>query len=88
MSKDRNYYSIIVESFYPASTSGKNGPVHIRPASSQQFSQDLFVECSRKLVENYPVGTKFRFKAKLTDMQGTPFLYSYYGWPYEVVERP
>lgn len=86
METSKQYHSVIVESFRPASTSGKHGPVHVRPVAGQRFPPTLFVECSRRLVEDYPVGTRFRIKAKLTDMQGTPFLYSYYGWAYEVVK--
>lgn len=82
------YHSIIVESFCPVDTSGRHGSVHVRPAKRQKFSQDLFVECNKELVdtERYPVGTKFRLRVKLTDREAsTPFLYSYYGWSYEVV---
>jgi hypothetical protein len=87
MPKTDPYRFIVVETFYPASTSGRHGPIHVRPMAGQPpFSPDLFVECSRALVENYPVGTKFRIKAKLSSMQGTVFVYSYFGWPYEVVE--
>ena len=71
----------------PASTSGRHGVVHIRPVAGQKmFPQHLFVECSRSLVRNYPVGTKFRIKAKLTDMQGKEFIYSYFGWKFEVIK--
>ena len=81
------YYWVIVESFVPNSTSGRHGEVHVRPVAGQpQFPQHLFVECSRRLVRDYPVGTKFRIKAKITDMQGTPFIYSYHGWKYEVLK--
>ena len=39
--------------------------------------------------EIHPVGTRFRLRVKLTDRQsGGEFLYSYFGWPVEVVERP
>lgn len=82
-----DYEYIVVESFCPESTSGRHGPVHVRPAPGQKYPQTLFVECSRKLVRDYPVGTRFKIKAKLTDMQGTPFLYSYHGWAYEVVKK-
>lgn len=81
------YHSIIVESFYPSSTSGRHGEIHIRPVLGQPlFPQNLFVECSRKLVKNYPVGTKFRIRAKLSEVKGTPFIYSYHNWPYELIK--
>ena len=83
-----DYKTIIVETFRPSDTSGRHGPVHVRPAKHQAFPQTLFVECSKELLDTkrFPVGTKFRLSAKLTDREGgTPFLYSYYGWSYEVV---
>ena len=87
MAKPSLYHLILVESLYPTSTSGRHGDVHIRPVIGQPlFPQNLFVECSRTLVNNYPVGTKFRIRAKLSDLKGTPFIYSYHGWPYEVVK--
>ena len=88
MATSGNYRTVIVETFYPSDTSGRHGPVHVRPAKRQVFPQDLFVECSKDLIDTkrFPVGTKFRLSAKLTDREGgTPFLYSYYGWGYEVV---
>lgn len=88
MDKKFAYHTIIVESFSPPSTAGRHGEVHIRPAEGQFYPQHLFVECSRRLVTDFPVGTKFRMKVKLTDkLGGGEFLYSYHGWPVEVVER-
>lgn len=84
------YETIIVESFFPARTSGLHGPVHVRPAKYQIFSRDLMVECSKELVDTqrYPVGTKFRLKVKLTDRLGSgEFLYSSYRWKYDVVSE-
>lgn len=47
----------------------------------QGVSSPCFVECSVSDRVNYPIGTTFVIKAKLTDRQGTPFIYSYYSWP-------
>lgn len=82
------YDWIEVESFIPDRTSGLHGKVHIRPLPNGPFSTDLRVECSKAMSRNYPVGTRFRIKAKLTDMQGTPFIYSSWQWPYEVLSQP
>jgi hypothetical protein len=83
------YQYLLVESFRPNSTSGLHGDVHIRPCAGQGYPTTLHVECSKDLVRNYPVGTKFRIKAKLTDRLGSgDFLYSYFGWKYEVVSKP
>ena len=80
---------IIVESYYPARTSGLHGSVHIRPIGGQGFSTSLYVECSKSLTRNFPVGTRFRIKVKLTDREGgRQFLYIYFGWKYDVIGKP
>ena len=86
MAKSFAYHKIIVESFIPASTSGKHGDVHVRPIQGQFYPQHLFVECSRRLKNDFPVGTKLRIQVKLSDLKGGgEFLYSYHGWPFEVI---
>ena len=81
------YHSILVESFNPNSTSGRHGDVHIRPVAGQPlFPQSLFVECSKKLSKNYPVGTQFRNRVKLSELKGTTFIYSYFDWPVKVIK--
>ena len=58
----------------------KDGTVKIRPIPGQAYSPALAVQCSRRLVDSYPLGTKFLLSAKLTDrLGGTPFLYAYHG---------
>jgi hypothetical protein len=86
--RDEPYVYVIVESYFPASTSGLHGPIHIRPIKGQPFPTYLHVECSKALVDpaRYPVGTRFKIRAKLTDrLGGGKFLYSYFGWHYEVL---
>lgn len=86
--KNNEYHFIIVESFLPVDTSGRHGPVHIRPLPNQEpFKSSMFVECSKSLSNDYSVGTKFKIKAKITNKEGgTSFIYSHYSWPYEVIE--
>jgi hypothetical protein len=84
--KDEPYFDVIVESYKPENTSGLHGEIHIRPVQGQRFPTTLRVECSKDLSTKYPVGTKFRIKAKLTDREGEgEFLYSYYRWKPEVL---
>lgn len=86
MAQTNPYISVIVESFRPDHTSGLHGSIHIRPVPGQKYPPTLRVECSKKLSRNYPVGTRFRIMAKLTDREGEgAFLYSYFGWEYEVL---
>ena len=85
--KEEDYNYIVVESFIPDDLSGKHGKVHIRPVEDQGvFKKEYFVQCSKVLSEDYPVGTKFRIRAKLTNMQGTLFISSHYTWAYEVLD--
>lgn len=82
MAKPTEYRTVIVESFIPGDLSGKHGLVHIRPIPGQAFEPTLFVECSKRLMDTsrYPLYTKFKLRAKLTDrLGGTPFLYAYHG---------
>ncbi len=80
------YQYVIVESYIPQNTSGLHGAIHIRPVAGQGLETDMHVECSKELSRNFPVGSKFKIKAKVTDRQGgKPFLYSSYRWPYEQI---
>jgi hypothetical protein len=46
------------------------------------------VECSEKMRNRYPPGSFLLIKAKITDREGSPpFLYSYYGWKYELLTK-
>lgn len=54
----------------------------------EEFPTYLRVECSKDLMNPriHPVGTRFRLRVKLTDREGgNEFLYSYFGWPVEVL---
>lgn len=85
---DKSEYAyIIVESFFVSDTAGRHGPVHIRPISGQDpYLTSMFVECAKSLSYDYPVGTKFRIKAKIvTKASGTTFIYSHYSWPFTVL---
>jgi len=84
--KDEPYQYILVESYRPAKTSGLHGEIHIRPLAGQGLSIELQVECSKELSRNFPVGTQFRIRAKLTDREGRgEYLYSSHHWPVTVV---
>jgi hypothetical protein len=86
---DEPYEWVEVESFVPSKTSGLHGKVHVRPLPGQRFATDLHVECSRKIRTGYPVGTRFRILAKLTDREGGgEYLYSSWQWKYEVISQP
>lgn len=79
------YFDVIVETYYSAK-SGKKSKVHVRPVEGQTFPSDMDVECSREMRKDFPIGTQFKIRAKITNREGgKPFLYSSYKWPYEVI---
>ena len=80
------YQNIIVESVR-CNNGVQHGDIHICPLPGQYpFTPDMFVECSNSMKRDYPVGTKFRIRAKITSKEGgTPFIYSHYTWPFEVL---
>jgi hypothetical protein len=81
------YHWIVVESFVPLSTSGLHGVVHIRPAPNEMFEQTLHVRCPKAMSDNYPVGTRFRLRVKLTDKEGSrSFLHAPHQWPFHVLD--
>jgi hypothetical protein len=87
VAQDNPYEYVIVESFEPERASGLKGKVHIRPAPGGKYPTTLHVECSKKLSKDFPVGTRFKLQAKLTDREdGGEYLYSSFRWPYEVVK--
>lgn len=87
MAIDSPYEWVIVESFVTNDPSGRRGAVHIRPVAPGKYPTHMYVECSKSLSRDYPVGTRFRLKAKLTDREGgTKYLYSYHGWKAEVID--
>ena len=80
-----HYREIVIETFEnqgePASER-----IRARPVTGQGLSTALRVECSEKMREGHPVGTKFKITAKLTRKEGgAEFLYSHYNWPYFVL---
>lgn len=85
--KGEKYHLIEVESYLPKSTSGLHGKLNIRPIAEQEgFPTTLRVQCSQELKTDFPVGTRFRIKAKLNDLKGGgKFIYNGYGWLYEVI---
>ena len=86
---EEGHSHITVESFRAPQTSGLHGEIHIRPVAGQGLPTTLRVERSKVLSRDYPVGTKFRIWAKVTDREGEgEFLYSHFRWKFEIVSRP
>lgn len=85
--KKEEYSYIIVESYRPKVNRGFHGEIHIKPIAGQEpYTEAMHVRCSKSLSEDYPVGTKFKIKAKITNKEGgTPFAHSHYSWQFEVL---
>ena len=85
--KTEAYSYIIVESYKPKNTAGLHGDIHIKPIAGQEpYTENMHVECSKVLSNDYKIGTRFKIKAKITSKDGgKPFVYSHYSWPFEVL---
>jgi hypothetical protein len=81
------YIEILVESFYSHEACHRDR-IHIRPAPNQLYPQHLFVECSRKMTDNYPVGTSFRLCVCTKRKEdGRVHLYAHFSSPFEVIGK-
>jgi len=84
---EERYYTVVVET-YRESGSGLHGDIHVRTVPDEQFPQSLRVRFPRKVRYAYPVGTRFRVRAKLTDREGgSTFLHTNHAWPFEVLDK-
>lgn len=57
---------VMVESYRDSHTAGLHGEVHVRPVAGQGFPTNMNVRCPHELKRNYPVGTRFWIRAKVT----------------------
>lgn len=81
-----HYREIVIQTYRnPGEPSSE--PVRARPAAGQGLPTSLNVECSSKMRRNFPPDTLIIIRAKLTDREGAPFVYSHYDWPYRVVTK-
>ncbi len=82
------YREIIVQSVW-VNERGKPGSLAIMPLPNQEpYYDTMYVQCSKAMSSDYPVGTKFKIKAKIIQPTNgdRPFVSTHYTWPYEVVE--
>ena len=80
-----HYRNVVIET-YRNTHGGSSKSIRARPLPGQGLDSSMNVECSSKMREGHPVGTKFLLQAKLTDKEGgSPFLYAHYNSPYRVV---
>ncbi|VVE46899.1 hypothetical protein PAN31108_04464 [Pandoraea anhela] len=77
---------INVETYVPSGEPSSAG-LRVRPIPGQGVDPKLKVECSRSVRQQYPVGSLFRLSVKLTDREGTQFLYAHYAAPFQHASR-
>lgn len=78
---------IYVETFIPEQYEASSSKKRFRPVEGQGLDTSMRVEYDKSIRDKYPVGTKFKIKARVTDREGTEFLYSFHGWdPIEIIE--
>jgi hypothetical protein len=86
MAKPGEPYQLVVVESFRARLPGYQADVHVRPVAGQGLAEDLLVECPQEMIRDYPVGTRFRIKAKLTDREGGgEYLYTSYRWKFDVL---
>jgi hypothetical protein len=85
---DEDYHSVVIETYHMRG-GGLHGDIHVRTIAGEMFSQNLHVRFSMSARTAHPVGTRFRVRAKLTNMKdGSEFLHTVNAWGYEVLGVP
>lgn len=82
-----SHYRYFVIETYENKGEPSSKKVRARPLIGQGVSAQLNVECSVAMREAHPPGTLFKVDCKVTDREGTSFLYRHFSWPYQVVTR-
>lgn len=80
-----SHYRYFIIETYENRGEPSNKKVRARPIAGQGVSTFLNVECSSAMREAHPPGTLFKVDCKVTDRQGTTFLYRHFSWPYQIV---
>lgn len=81
------HYRQVAIQTYRNSGETSSKAIRARPLAGQGLSASMHVECSSKMRNQYPVGTIFVVRAKITSREGGPdFVYTSWQWPYKVVQ--
>ncbi len=87
MSNPNKIYYLVAVKTSLRTSGGAYSENRINPLPGQGFDPKLNVEWSRTIRDKYPTGTVFLIWAYLTDREGSPFLYSYPSWDFEIVRE-
>ena len=81
------FFEVVVESYESAPASGRHGTSHVRPLRGQGWD-GLEVECPMEMRHDFPVGTKFKLTAKLSNKAGgKEYLKAPHQWGYTKISR-
>jgi hypothetical protein len=80
-----SHYRFFIIETYENRGEPSSKKVRARPLPGQGVSPALNVECSVAMRESHKPGTLFKVDCKVTDREGTQFLYRHFTWPFEVV---
>ena len=84
-----DHQTIEVESFEDLEKAARPGKVCLRPVEDQKFPTTLLLEGNRSLVQDYPVGTRFKVQASLMKRpSGEQYLFTSWQWDAQVVSQP
>lgn len=88
MKLPNDHQTIEAESFF-AEKGAQKGQIALRPVKGQKFPSTLLLEGNKALLQDYPVGT--RFKVQVSQMQrpgGEAYLFTSWQWDAHVLARP
>ncbi len=84
-----DHQAVEIESFRSPDGAGAAGKVCLRPVEDQRFPTSLLLEGNKSLVQDYPVGTRFRVQAALMKRPaGGQYLFTSWQWDTQVLSQP
>ena len=85
MGINMSHYRFFIIETYENRGEPSSKKIRARPVRGQGVPVSLNVECSVQMREAYPPATLFKVDCKVTNREGTAFLYRHFTWPFEVV---
>tara|TARA_Y100001968_G_scaffold296089_1_gene303992 strand:- start:431 stop:733 length:303 start_codon:yes stop_codon:yes gene_type:complete len=83
--KYNDYEEYLVTTRYAVAEKSSQA-IRVNPLPEQGLPVETNVECSTKMRRQYPIGTIFKLRCRVTDKEGgTKFLFSHFSWPFEVL---
>jgi len=84
-----DHQTVEVESFEGPARDGLRAKILVRPVKDQKFPSSLLLEGNKSLVEDYPVGTRFKVQVALMKRpSGAQYLFTSWQWDTRVIWQP